>query len=194
MSTPARSSRPAPWSDSGEFGAALAEGFARRIGALAQRLGQAQSRYAGLARRARVSRATSAAMSAYPSTVSRSATASLWTPLLRRCRRAACSGGAEDAAALRPLVVDPAGRLYLARYYDDERRAEAVVEHAMAADAVGALAGRIRAAQKPQWRGGRARYRSRRRVRPRLALALRAFSVGPTRARSIGSVPPLRCR
>jgi exodeoxyribonuclease V alpha subunit len=50
------------------------------------------------------------------------------------------SNGSEDAAALRPLVLDDDGRLYLARYYDDERRlANAVLAHAKGRGATSTL-------------------------------------------------------
>ncbi|WP_206996795.1 AAA family ATPase [Trinickia mobilis] len=119
----------------GDFGTALAEGFARRIGALSRRLGAAASSVRWAQRAAfAASRATSAGH--------------VCVPLARLARRygespadvraalhasGVVSSGAEDAAALRPLVIDEAGRLYLARYFDYERRlATALVEHVQA--------------------------------------------------------------
>jgi exodeoxyribonuclease V alpha subunit len=121
--------------ESGDFGVALAEGFARRIGALAGRLGaspdaQRWARRAAFA----VSRATSAGhvcvsldrLAQRYSETPGAAAAALWDS-------GVVSDGAQDAAALRPLVVDAAGRLYLARYYEDERRlARALLAHATA--------------------------------------------------------------
>ena len=135
MSTPAQSSRPAlaPGSDGGEFGAALAEGFARRVGALAGRLGAAPAAVTWARRAAfAASRATGAGHVCV--SLARLAerygdTLEAVTAVLRAS--GVVSDGSEDAAALRPLVVDADGRLYLARYYDDERRlAAAVVGHA----------------------------------------------------------------
>ncbi|MGN6229994.1 MAG: AAA family ATPase [Trinickia sp.] len=126
---------PAPARPSGDLGIALAEGFARRIGALAQRLG-ADPASVSWARRAAfaASRATSAGhvcvslarlAHRYGETLD-TAAASLHSS-------GVVSDGTEEAAALKPLVVDDDGRLYLARYYDDERRlAHAVVGHAAA--------------------------------------------------------------
>ncbi len=126
--------------DNGDFSTALAEGFARRIGALAQRLG-AGSAAVTWARRAAfaASRATSAGhvcvslarlAQRYGETLD-SAAAALWASGI-------ASNGSHDAAALKPLVVDDDGRLYLARYYDDERRlANAVVAHAKERGAAG---------------------------------------------------------
>lgn len=122
--------------ESGDFGVALAEGFARRIGALAGRLGaspdaQRWARRAAFA----VSRATSAGhvcvsldhLAQRYSETPGAAAAALWGS-------GVVSDSAQDAAALRPLVVDAAGRLYLARYYEDERRlARALLAHATAA-------------------------------------------------------------
>lgn len=135
MSSPAASLRPAFAGEGGEFGAALAEGFARRLGALARRLGAAPSAVTWARRAAfAASRATAAGhvcvslarvAERYGDTVD-AATAALRAS-------GVVSDGSEDTAALRPLVVDGDGRLYLARYYDDERRlAAAVVAHAAA--------------------------------------------------------------
>lgn len=117
----------------GDFGTALAEGFARRIGALAQRLG-ASAASASWARRAAfaVSRATSAGHVC----VSLARLAHRYDATLdAACAALRASGvvsdGTEDGVALKPLVVDDEGRLYLARYYEDERRlARAIVRHA----------------------------------------------------------------
>ncbi|QCP49158.1 DUF2075 domain-containing protein [Trinickia violacea] len=123
-----------------DFSTALAEGFARRIGALSRRLGAG----AGSVRWAQ--RAAFAA--------SRATTAGhVCVPLARLARRygepltdvraalfasGVVSDGTEDAAALRPLVIDEAGRLYLARYFDYERRlATALVEHGQARESRG---------------------------------------------------------
>ena len=120
---------------SGEFGVALAEAFARRVGALAGRLGARRSAQRWARRAAfAVSRATSAGhvcvsldrlaqrYDEAPDAVAEALSAS-----------GVVSDGAQDAAALRPLVLDAAGRLYLARYYEDERRlARAIVAHATA--------------------------------------------------------------
>ncbi|PMS20463.1 exodeoxyribonuclease V subunit alpha [Trinickia dabaoshanensis] len=124
--------------EGGEFGAALAEGFARRIAALAVRLGAAPVAVKWARRAAfAVSRATGAGhvcvslarlAQRYDDTA-QSALAALRSS-------GVVSDGSEDAEALRPLVVDRDGRLYLARYYEDERRlARAVVGHASGLDA-----------------------------------------------------------
>lgn len=135
MSSTAQSLRPAPQREGGEFGAALAAGFAYRMGALAGRVG-ATPAAARWARRAAfaVSRATSEGhvclslerlARRYGETLAQAAAALRESGIV--------SDGTQDAAALRPLVVDAAGRLYLARYYEDERRlAGAVSAHARA--------------------------------------------------------------
>lgn len=139
MTSTARPARPVPPRDSGEFGTALAEGFARRIGALAQRAG-ASADSVRWARRAAfaVSRATSEGhVCVSLERVARRYGEPFDEAVAALRASGVVSGGAEEAAALRPLVVDAAGRLYLARYYDDERRlASAVVEHARAHDAM----------------------------------------------------------
>lgn len=133
MSTTAASLRPALARESGEFGTALAEGFARRLGALAGRLG-ADPVAVTWARRAAF--AASRATDAGHVCVSLARLAGRYGVTLDAAAAAlrasgVVSDGSEDAAALRPLVVDGDGRLYLARYYDDERRlAVAVVGHA----------------------------------------------------------------
>ncbi|HVW51668.1 MAG TPA: AAA family ATPase [Trinickia sp.] len=135
MSSTAQSFRPAPQREGGEFGAALAAGFAYRMGALAGRVG-ANPAAARWARRAAfaVSRATSAGhvclslerlARRYGETLDEAAAALRASGIV--------SDGTQDAAALRPLVLDAAGRLYLGRYYEDERRlAAAVIAHAPA--------------------------------------------------------------
>ena len=134
-SNAAASAAQAGAADPADFSTALAEGFARRIGVLSRRLGAdgGSVRWAQRAAFA-ASRATTAGH--------------VCVPLARLARRygeplanvraalfasGVVSGGAEDAAALRPLVIDEAGRLYLARYFDYERRlATALVEHVQA--------------------------------------------------------------
>ncbi|CAN7421098.1 AAA family ATPase [Trinickia sp. LjRoot230] len=118
---------------SNDFATVLAEGFARRIGMLAEQLG-ANSTCVSWARRAAfaASRATNAGHVCVP--IARLAHRYGAEPTSVR-RALAASGvvsdGSEHAAALRPLVVDTAGRLYLARYFDYERRlAAAIVAHA----------------------------------------------------------------
>ncbi|MGN6316254.1 AAA family ATPase [Trinickia sp.] len=132
----------------GDFGAALAEGFARRVGALAQRLG-ASPAAVRWARRAAF--AASRATSAGHVCVSLQRLAQRYGEPFDAVAAALGSSGVVSAgghrfAAQTPLVVDGAGRLYLARYYDDERRlAAAVVAHATLArdvDAAG-LAARL---------------------------------------------------
>jgi len=135
MSSTAQSLRPAPQREGGEFGSALAAGFAYRMGALAARVG-ATPAAARWARRAAfaISRATSAGhvclslerlARRYGETLEQAAAALRESGIV--------SDGTQDAAALRPLVLDAAGRLYLARYYEDERRlAGAISAHAPA--------------------------------------------------------------
>lgn len=126
----------------GDFSAVLAEGFARRIGALAQRLGAGPVAIVW-ARRAAF--AASRATSAGHVCVSLAGLAQRYGETFEAAAAAlrssgVVSDGSEDAAALRPLVVDDDGRLYLARYYDDERRlAAAVVGHAAGRGATGTL-------------------------------------------------------
>ena len=135
MNATAQSSRPAPWSERGEFGTALAEGFARRIGALAQRLGAGPDAVRWARRAAfAVSGATSVGHVCISLQRLAQRYAEPFDAVVATLQSSGVvSDGTEDAAALRPLVVDAAGRLYLARYYDDERRlAKAVVDHATA--------------------------------------------------------------
>jgi exodeoxyribonuclease V alpha subunit len=116
-----------------DFSTALAEGFARRIGTLARRGGASSEAVKWAARAAfAASRATAEGHVCLPLAV-----------LARRFDAASAhvraalfasgmaSDGSSSAAALRPLVVDGQGRLYLARYYDYERRlARSLVMHA----------------------------------------------------------------
>ncbi|HEY3600243.1 MAG TPA: AAA family ATPase [Paraburkholderia sp.] len=119
-----------------DFSAALATGFARRIGVLARRGGASveSARWAARAAFA-ASRATAEGHVCVPL----AALAHRYGAARDGVRAAlmesgiACDG-AQPAAALRPLVIDAQGRLYLARYYDYERRlAHALVAHARAA-------------------------------------------------------------
>lgn len=143
-----RHSRQPRMSAGSDFGAALAEGFARRVGALAQRLGAGPAAVRW-ARRAAF--AASRATSAGHVCVSLQRLAQRYDEPFDSVAAAlrssgVVSEGGERFAAQTPLVVDEAGRLYLARYYDDERRlAAAVVAHATLArdtDAAG-LAARL---------------------------------------------------
>lgn len=116
-----------------DFSIALAEGFALRISTLARRSGASAEAVKWAARGAfAASRATAEGHVCVPLAV-----------LARRFEvssaevRAAlfasgmASDGSQSAAALRPLVIDGQGRLYLARYYDYERRlARSLVAHA----------------------------------------------------------------
>ncbi|MFM0200067.1 exodeoxyribonuclease V subunit alpha [Paraburkholderia fungorum] len=116
-----------------DFSTALAEGFARRIGTLARRGGASGEAVKWAARAAfAASRATAEGHVCLPLAV-----------LARRFDAAGAevraalfasgmaSDGSPSAAALRPLVIDGQGRLYLARYYDYERRlARSLVAHA----------------------------------------------------------------
>ncbi|MFM0057967.1 AAA family ATPase [Paraburkholderia phytofirmans] len=132
-------SLPAP----ADFSIALAEGFARRIAARARRGGASAEAVKWAARSAfAASRATAEGHVCVPLAV------------LARCFEASsaevraalfasgmASDGSQSSAALRPLVVDGQGRLYLARYYDYERRlARALVAHARAGEGGGQLA------------------------------------------------------
>jgi len=116
-----------------DFSTALAEGFARRVSALAQRSGASQEAVRWAARAAfAVSRATSEGHVC----VSLDELAHRYEahePDVRAALLASrvASDGMQAAQALRPLVVDADGRLYLARYYDYERRlAQSLVAHA----------------------------------------------------------------
>ncbi len=141
MSAIPRPPKPAPTGERGEFGTALAEGFARRLGALAARLGASPAAVLWVRRSAfAVSRATSAGHVC----LSLERLAKRYGEPLDAVKAAlqgsgVVSDGRQDAAGLRPLVLDAGGRLYLARYYEDERRlAAAVVAHASRCGAAGA--------------------------------------------------------
>ncbi|CAG4896221.1 exodeoxyribonuclease V subunit alpha [Paraburkholderia saeva] len=126
-----------------DFSTALAEGFARRLGVLARRLGgnAASVRWAQRAAFA-VSRATAEGHVCVPLDV---LAARYETPEADVRAALAASGiacdGSEVAAALRPLVIDPQGRVFLARYYEHERQlARALVAHAKRDDGPSASA------------------------------------------------------
>ena len=116
-----------------DFSLALAEGFARRIGMLARRGGASVDAVKWAARGAfAASRATAEGHVCVPLT----ALARRFQAPIAEVRAALfasgmASDGSTGAAALRPLVIDGQGRLYLARYYDYERRlARSLVMHA----------------------------------------------------------------
>jgi exodeoxyribonuclease V alpha subunit len=122
---------PAPADES----AALAEGFARRLGALAARLGADESGVLWAERAAlAMSRATAQGHVCLPL----AALARRHDARFDEARNALLASGVAclvrsdrrtDAADLLPLVIDEDGRLYLARYFDYERRlAQALVE------------------------------------------------------------------
>ncbi|BFG73841.1 hypothetical protein PTKU46_18740 [Paraburkholderia terrae] len=120
-----------------DFSTALAEGFARRVSALAQRGGASADAVRWAARGAfAASRATSEGHVCVPL----DELAQRYDAEVAQVRDAllasgVASDGAQPAHALRPLVVDGQGRLYLARYYDYERRlAQSLVGHARGAD------------------------------------------------------------
>ncbi|MGF6901512.1 AAA family ATPase [Paraburkholderia sp. GAS348] len=116
-----------------DFSTALAEGFARRIGILARRGGASGEAVKWAARAAfAASRATAEGHVCLPLAVlarrfdapSAQVRAALFASGM-------VSDGSQSAAALRPLVIDGQQRLYLARYYDYERRlARSLVMHA----------------------------------------------------------------
>ena len=116
-----------------DFSTALAEGFARRIGTLARRGGASAESVKWAARAAfAASRATAEGHVCLPLAVLArrfdAASAEVRAALFAS---GMASDGSPDAAALRPLVIDGQGRLYLARYYDYERRlARSLVAHA----------------------------------------------------------------
>ncbi len=131
-------SLPAP----ADFSIALAEGFARRIGTLARRGGASAEAVKWAARAAfAASRATAEGHVCVPlALLARRFAASSAEARAALFASGMASDGSQSAAALRPLVVDGQGRLYLARYYDYERRlARALVAHAEVA-AVAAVA------------------------------------------------------
>ncbi|WP_144113558.1 AAA family ATPase [Paraburkholderia sp. BCC1886] len=121
-----------------DFSIALAEGFARRIGTLARRGGASTEAVKWAARGAfAASRATAEGHVCIPLSVlaqrfdtsSAAARAALFASGM-------ASDGTGSAAALRPLVIDAEGRVYLARYYDYERRlARSLVAHARVREA-----------------------------------------------------------
>ncbi|MBN3849026.1 AAA family ATPase [Paraburkholderia sp. Ac-20342] len=120
-----------------DFSIALAEGFARRIGMLARRGGASGEALRWAARAAfAASRATAEGHVCVPlATLARrfeASSAEVRAALLASGMASSMTDdGAQSAAALRPLVIDEQGRLYLARYYDYERRlARALVAHA----------------------------------------------------------------
>lgn len=135
-----------------DFGLALAEGFARRIGMLSRRLGASSdaARWA-----ARAAFAASRATAAGHVCISLGALAQRYDTTLDAVRdELAASGvtafGRAAPGADCPLVIDPEGRLYLARYFDYETRlADALVLHARAGAADG-LAGTRGAGVEPQ--------------------------------------------
>lgn len=132
-----------------DFTTALAVGFARRIGTLAERLG-ADASSASWARRAAfaASRATQAGHVCIPlARLAHRYGATLVNVRAALAASGIVSNGDEESDALRPLVVDRAARLYLARYFDYERRlAASIVAHArrpIADPDEGALAERL---------------------------------------------------
>ncbi|KVO54988.1 AAA family ATPase [Burkholderia stagnalis] len=126
-----------------DFGIALAEGFARRIGELARRTGApaAASRWA-----ARAAFAASRATAGGHVCVALGALAQRYDEPLADVRAALAASGIAAFGALargdeRPLIVDRHDRLYLSRYFDYERRlAEALVAQAGEGAAADALA------------------------------------------------------
>ncbi|MFM0089778.1 AAA family ATPase [Paraburkholderia sediminicola] len=116
-----------------DFSTALAEGFARRIGTLARRGGASGEAVKWAARAAfAASRATAEGHVCLPLAVlARRFDASSAEVRAALSASGMASDGSQSAAALRPLVIDGQGRLYLARYYDYERRlALSLVAHA----------------------------------------------------------------
>ncbi len=116
-----------------DFSTALAEGFARRIGTLARRGGASGEAVKWAARAAfATSRATAEGHVCLPLAVlARRFDASSADVRAALFASGMASDGSPSAAALRPLVIDGQGRLYLARYYDYERRlARSLVMHA----------------------------------------------------------------
>ncbi|KWF07108.1 AAA family ATPase [Burkholderia pseudomultivorans] len=116
-----------------DFGIALAEGFARRIGDLARRAGApaAAARWA-----ARAAFATSRATAGGHVCVSLGALAQRYEAPLDDVRAALAASGVVAFGTLargdeRPLIVDRHDHLYLSRYFDYERRlADALVAQA----------------------------------------------------------------
>ncbi|WP_175871227.1 AAA family ATPase [Burkholderia sp. BCC0397] len=116
-----------------DFGIALAEGFARRIGDLARRAGapSAPARWA-----ARAAFATSRATAGGHVCVALGALAQRYEASLDEVRAALAASGVVAFGMLargdeRPLIVDRLDHLYLSRYFDYERRlADALVAQA----------------------------------------------------------------
>ncbi|WP_278648787.1 AAA family ATPase [Burkholderia lata] len=116
-----------------DFGIALAEGFARRIGDLARRAGApaAAARWA-----ARAAFATSRATAGGHVCVALGALAQRYEAPLDEVRSALAASGVVAFGTLargdeRPLIVDRHDHLYLSRYFDYERRlADALVAQA----------------------------------------------------------------
>ncbi|WP_338639183.1 AAA family ATPase [Burkholderia pyrrocinia] len=116
-----------------DFGIALAEGFARRIGDLARRAGApaAAARWA-----ARAAFATSRATAGGHVCVALGALAQRYEEPLDEIRAALAASGVVAFGTLargdeRPLIVDRHDHLYLSRYFDYERRlADALVAQA----------------------------------------------------------------
>ncbi|KFG94062.1 exodeoxyribonuclease V subunit alpha [Burkholderia paludis] len=125
-----------------DFGIALAEGFARRIGDLARRAGApaASARWA-----ARAAFATSRATAGGHVCVALGALAQRYEAPLDDVRAALAASGVVAFGTLargdeRPLIVDRHDHLYLSRYFDYERRlADALVAQAGAAAPDGGL-------------------------------------------------------
>ncbi|NHV27933.1 AAA family ATPase [Burkholderia sp. D-99] len=119
-----------------DFGIALAEGFARRIGDFSRRAGApaAAARWA-----ARAAFATSRATAGGHVCVALGALAQRYEAPLDEVRTALAASGVVAFGALargdeRPLIVDRHDHLYLSRYFDYERRlADALVAQAGAA-------------------------------------------------------------
>ncbi|MFL9871518.1 AAA family ATPase [Paraburkholderia megapolitana] len=123
-----------------DFSTALADGFARRIATLTRRLGATPASMRWAARAAfAASRATAEGHVCVPlSTLAHRYAAPLDLIHAALFDSGVVSDGSQDASALRPLVVDAEGRLYLARYYDYERSlARLLVAHARAARSAG---------------------------------------------------------
>ena len=122
--------RATPSTVAADEGVALAEGFARRIGALARRL---QSDPHGVRWAERAAFAVSRATAQGHVCVSLAALAERYGESVAAARAALLASGVgcdgERAAAdLLPLVIDEGQRVYLARYFDYERRlAQALV-------------------------------------------------------------------
>lgn len=122
-----------------DFSTALADGFARRIAALTRRSGASAEIVRWAARAAfAASRATADGHVCVPLW----ALARRYATTPREIRAALFASGVvcdgtQEAMALRPLVLDAHGRLYLARYYDYERSlARSLVAHERAARAL----------------------------------------------------------